>query len=62
MNMHGGASFGGMDFIVLAVLIFVAVFLGAWLLSPALRRWIERPKYKFLADVENYDRARKAAE
>jgi hypothetical protein len=57
MNM-----FGGMDFIVLAVLIFVVVFFAAWLISPALRTWIERPKYRFLADVEDYDRARKAAE
>jgi hypothetical protein len=56
MNM-----FGGMDFIVLAVLIFVVVFFAAWLSSPALRAWIERPKYRFLADVEDYDRAQKAA-
>jgi len=52
---------GGMDFIVLAVLIFVVVFFAAWLISPGLRTWIERPKYRFLADVEEYDRGRKAA-
>ena len=61
MNMSGGSGLGGMDFIVLAVLIFVIVFFAAWLISPALRTWIERPKYRFLASVEDYDSTRKAA-
>jgi hypothetical protein len=59
--MSGSSTLGGMDFIVLAVLIFVVVFFAAWLSSPALRKWIERPKYRFLADVEDYERTRKAA-
>jgi hypothetical protein len=57
MNMS--RDLGGMDFIVLTVLLFVVVFVAAWLISPALRTWIERPKYRFLADVTSYDRAQK---
>jgi hypothetical protein len=57
MNMSH--DLGGMDFIVLTVLLFVVVFVAAWLSSPALRTWIERPKYRFLADVTNHDRAQK---
>ena len=45
-----------MDWIVLIAVLFAVVFLAAWASSPALRVWIERPKYRFLADVENYDR------
>jgi len=46
----------GMDFIVLIAVLFVLVFVAAWACSPTLRAWIERPKYRFLADVESYDR------
>ncbi|MDP9054296.1 MAG: hypothetical protein M3N93_08345 [Acidobacteriota bacterium] len=49
-------DFSGMDFIVLAVLLFLTAFLAAWLISPALRTGIERPKYRFLAAVETHDR------
>jgi hypothetical protein len=55
MNMSSGL--GAMDVIVLVVALFTVIFVAAWLLSPALRTWIERPKYRFLADVESYDRA-----
>jgi hypothetical protein len=55
MNM--GSEFGAMDLIVLVVALFTVIFVAAWLLSPTLRTWIERPKYRFLADVEDYDRA-----
>ena len=44
-----------MDVIVLLAAIFAVVFFGAWLLSPKLRAWIERPKYRFLADVQRYE-------
>ena len=44
-----------MDVIVLLAGIFAVVFLAAWLISPSLRVWIERPKYRFLADVQTYD-------
>jgi hypothetical protein len=50
-------AFDAMDGIVFAVLLFTVVFFIAWLASPALRTWIERPKYRFLANVEDYDRA-----
>jgi hypothetical protein len=45
-----------MDWIVLIAVLFALLFLAAWLASANLRAWIERPKYRFLADVENYDR------
>jgi hypothetical protein len=54
MNMP--QSFGAMDVIVLAVLVFTVVFVIAWLVSPALRAWIERPKYRFMRNVEAHDR------
>jgi len=44
-----------MDAIVLLAGIFAFVFLVAWIVSPRLRVWIERPKYRFLADVQSYD-------
>jgi hypothetical protein len=45
-----------MDWVVLAVLLFTLVFLVAWALSPKLRVSIEKPKYRFLSDVEEHDR------
>ena len=47
-----------MDVIVLLAGIFAVVFLGAWLTSANLRAWIERPKYRFLADVQRYEEGR----
>jgi hypothetical protein len=44
-----------MDFIVMIAVVFALVFVAAWASSPTLRAWIERPKYRFLADVEGYD-------
>ncbi len=43
------------DIIVFAAIIFAVVFFVAWLLRPDLRAWIERPKYRFQANVQNYD-------
>ena len=48
-----------MDAIVLLAVAFGLVFLGAWLVSPRLRIWIERPKHRFLADVQSYDQAQR---
>jgi hypothetical protein len=48
-----------MDAIVLLAVVFAVVFLAAWLVSPRLRVWIERPKYRFLADVQSYDRTQR---
>jgi uncharacterized protein HemY len=44
-----------MDLIVLLAGVFAVVFLVAWIVSPRLRVWIERPKYRFLADVQTAD-------
>jgi hypothetical protein len=52
-------SFSLMDAIVLAAVLFAVVFFVAWLVRPDLRAWIERPKYRFQADVQNYDRVAK---
>lgn len=46
-----------MDAIVLLAVAFAVVFLVAWIVSPGLRAWIERPKYRFLANVKSYDEA-----
>lgn len=43
--------------IVWGTVIGSGVFVAAWALSPALRTWIERPKYGFLDAVQEYDRA-----
>jgi len=54
-DMNMPYSFDAMDVIVVAVLLFTVIFFIAWLVSPALRTWIERPKYRFLSNVEDYD-------
>ncbi len=43
--------------IVCFALAFAAAFFIAWLTRPDLRAWIERPKYRFQTNVQNYDRA-----
>ena len=45
-----------MDVIVLLAGLFAVVFVIAWIVSPKLRDWIERPKHRFLADVQSYDK------
>lgn len=47
------------NIIVMASLVFALVFVVAWCVSPALRRRVERPKYHFLARVQQHDRARR---
>jgi hypothetical protein len=44
-----------MDAIVLLAGVFAVAFLAAWIVSPSLRVWIERPKYRFLADVQCFE-------
>jgi hypothetical protein len=46
------------NIIVFAAIGFAAVFFVAWLIRPDLRAWIERPKYRFQANVQSYDHAR----
>jgi hypothetical protein len=44
--------------IVVVSLVFGMVFVVAWCCSPGLRRWVERPKYRFMESVRQYDRTR----
>ncbi len=53
MNMHGSMS--AMDIIVFLALAFAIVFTAAWSVSPALRAWIERPKYRFQKNLRSYE-------
>lgn len=60
MNMHDGTAgavlrFSAMDLIVGLAALFAVVFFAAWLVSPRLRAWVERPKYRFQANVRSYD-------
>jgi hypothetical protein len=48
------------DAIVFAAIVGAAVFVAAWVMRPDLRAWIERPKYRFQANVQSYDRAQSA--
>ena len=43
------------DAIVLIAIVCAVAFVAAWLLRPDLRAWIERPKYRFQANVRSYD-------
>jgi hypothetical protein len=47
------------DIIVFSAVVFAAGFFVAWLARPGLRAWIERPKYRFQANVQNYDHTRR---
>jgi len=53
MNMNGSTS--AMDIIVLLALAFAIVLTIAWSVSPNLRAWIERPKYRFQKNLRSYD-------
>ena len=50
------------DLIVFSSIVFIVVFFIAWAVRPDLRAWIEKPKYRFQANVRRYDQAQKAAE
>ncbi len=56
MNMP--MPFSAMDAVVFAAFAFALALTIAWLASPRLRNWIERPKYRFQDSVESYDRSR----
>jgi hypothetical protein len=45
-----------MDLVVGLAILFALVFLAGWLISPRLRAWVERPKFRFQANVRTYDR------
>lgn len=44
-----------MDVVVGLAVLLAVVFFAAWLTSPRLRSWVERPKYRFQADVRAFD-------
>ena len=46
------------NIVVFSAIGFAVVFFVAWLIRPDLRAWIERPKYKFQANVQSYDHVR----
>jgi hypothetical protein len=48
------------DVIVFSSIVFAIVFFTAWILTPRLRAWIERPKYRFQANVQSYDKKQTA--
>jgi hypothetical protein len=45
------------DAIVFSTIILAAVFTAIWLISPNVRAWVERPKYRFQSNVQSYDKA-----
>ncbi len=47
-----------MDVIVFGTSAFAIAFSAAWIFSPGLRAWIEKPKFQFQANVQSYDQAR----
>lgn len=44
-----------LTFIVVALVVFVVAVLVLWCLSPAYRRRIEQPKYRFQKAVDAYE-------
>jgi Ser/Thr protein kinase RdoA (MazF antagonist) len=44
-----------MDAIVFGAIAFAVIFTIAWAISPALREWIERPKYGFQQSLEAFE-------
>ena len=45
------------DAIVVASVALTVAFVAAWLLSPGLRAWVERPKHRFHEAAKEYDLA-----
>ena len=54
MNMPQSTDL--MDIVVFIALGFSAAFTLAWALSPRLREWIERPKYRFQEHLRNFEK------
>ena len=47
-----------LNLIVASSVGFAVLFFVFWLVRPDLRAWIERPKYRFLSNVQSYDQTR----
>jgi hypothetical protein len=45
-----------MDWLVSVAILGAAAYVGAWIFSPAVRAWSERPKYRFQAMLERFDK------
>jgi hypothetical protein len=60
-SMNGMLRITAMDAIVGLAVLFSVVFLAAWLASPRLRQWVERPKFGFQAAVKSYDQAQRGS-
>lgn len=58
-SMNGMLHITAMDVIVGLALLFAVLFVIAWIASPRLRQWIERPKFGFQAAVASYDHAQR---
>ncbi len=44
--------------IVIAMTAILLILTGVWCFSPALRRWMEEPKYRMLRQEERFDAQR----
>jgi hypothetical protein len=56
MNMASSMTqWTAMDFIVGLTVLFALAFLVAWIVSPSLRAWVERPKYRLQENMRRYD-------
>ena len=44
--------------IVIAMTAILLILIGVWFFSPALRRWMEEPKYRMLRQEERFDAQR----
>jgi hypothetical protein len=60
-SMNGMLYITAMDVIVGFAVLFSVMFLAAWLASPRLRQWVERPKFGFQEALESYDQAQRGS-
>jgi hypothetical protein len=47
--------------IVVAMAAILLILIGVWFCSPALRRWMEEPKYRMLRQESRFDARRNAS-
>ena len=52
-------SLTALDLIVGLAVLFAVAFLAAWIVSPSLRQWVERPKFGFQAALESFDQSQR---
>jgi len=45
--------------VVFSSIAFAALFAVAWLARRDLRAWVEKPKYRFQQNVQDFDQVRK---